>query len=104
MKVLAQTSSKGPHIMRKALVPLIALTSFLAACGGAQDASDEATAENVEFPADAAMDGAPDPVADAALEAEMNSVEDEALDAAEAAEAATAVLEEDAEFVDDSGQ
>lgn len=86
--------------MRKAILPLLtvpfAFLSALSACGGAQDASEEATAENVEIPADAAMDGAPDPVADAALDAEMATVEDDAMDAAEAAEAATAVLEEDA--------
>ena len=84
--------------MRKAILPLLAfpLTLALAACGGAQDASEEATAESVEIPADAAMEGAPDPVADAALDAEMAGVEEDAMDAAEAAEAATAVLEEDA--------
>lgn len=82
--------------MRKTILPLLAFPLILAACGGAQDASEEATAESVEIPADAAMEGAPDPVADAALEAEMAGVEDEAMDAAEAAEAATAVLEEDA--------
>ena len=89
--------------MRKSIALLLVLTCLLAACGGAEDASEEATAENVECPADAAMDGAPDPVADAALEDEMNSVEDEALDAAGAAEAATAVLEEDAGLVADGG-
>jgi hypothetical protein len=79
----------------------IAMTAFasafmlgLAACGSADDASEDAMADNVEMPADEALAGAGDPVADAdldaAADAEMDANEATASEAADAAEAAVA--------------
>ncbi len=45
------------------LAPLAVLA--LSACGSSTDASQDATADTVEIPADNAMASAPDPVADA---------------------------------------
>jgi hypothetical protein len=80
-------------------IALIAVSSFalaLAACGGADDASEDAMADNVEMPADEAMADMPMPAADA-TEAAEDAAEDAAAetaataeDAADAAEAAAA--------------
>jgi hypothetical protein len=76
----------------------------LAACGSSTDASEDATADTVEIPADEAMSGMPDPVADpaAGIDAPVDDMapvettedvgdaaEAAAMDAAAAAEAAT---------------
>jgi hypothetical protein len=59
----------------------------LAACGSATDASEDALADNVEVPADQAMQGTPAPVADAdALAEEAEAAESDAIEAAETAE------------------
>ena len=81
----------------KKIALIAAASSFalaLAACGDADDASEDAMADNVEMPADEAMAGAPDPatdaVADAAEEATQEAeaaVEQTAETAADAAEA-----------------
>lgn len=86
----------------------------LAACGGTDNASDDATADNVEMPADEAMstEGVEAPSADDAAEAATdaaeasedaadatqaaaNDAEEAANDAAAAAEAATNAAEDD---------
>ena len=93
----------------------LAMTAFasvavlaLAACGGSDDASEDAMADNVEMPADEAMAGAGDPVADTDLDAADaatadagdttaaagDAAEAAAADAAAAAEAATQAAEE----------
>ena len=84
-------------------IALLAVSSFalaLAACGSADDASEDAMADNVEMPADEAMAGAPEPAADAVDEAAEEAtqdaeaaVEQTAEDAADAAEAAVADIE-----------
>ena len=80
--------------MKKFVIAAFASTAALAltACGDSTDASDEAMADTVEMPADAAVDGTPDPVVDdaATLDAEMEGNE---MDAAEAADAATGAVE-----------
>ena len=67
----------------------------LAACGDSDDASEDALADDVELPADEAMNGVPDPVAD--LESEEGQDPAETLEAAESAaddaEAAVADVE-----------
>lgn len=74
--------------LRIALVSAFALA--LAACGSATDASEEAVADNVEMPADSAMGGTPMPVEDANAAMDENE-----MDAMEAADAAEAMVEED---------
>jgi hypothetical protein len=86
---------------------LFAVSSFalaLAACGDADDASEDAMADNVEMPADEAMAGVPDPnadaVSDAAEEATQDAeaaIEETAQSAADAAEATVADIEAAAE-------
>ena len=73
----------------------------LAACGDSTDASEDATADTVEMPADDAMAGAPAPVEDAAaIDAEMEANEQ---DAAEAAADAQATVDESVEgAIDDA--
>lgn len=74
---------------RISLAAAFALT--LAGCGSATDASEEAMADNVELPADQAMQGAPAPVADPqALVEEAEAAEANAIEAAEEAEALVA--------------
>lgn len=76
----------------KKMILSAAVSSFalaLAACGGSDDASEDAMADNVEMPADEALADAPLPVADetaAADEAAQST--DESLQNAEAAGAA----------------
>ena len=68
-----------------ALAGAFALT--LAACGSTTDASEDASADNVEIPADEAMAGAPAPVDDPdALAEAADAAEADAMDAAAAAE------------------
>ena len=73
----------------------------LAACGDSTDASEDATADTVEMPADEAMVDAPAPVDDpAAIDAEMEANEQ---DAAEAAADAQATVDESVEgAIDDA--
>ena len=73
----------------------------LAACGDSTDASEDATADTVEMPADDAMADAPAPVEDAAaIDAEMEANEQ---DAAEAAADAQATVDESVEgAIDDA--
>lgn len=77
--------------MKKMLLSA-AVSSFalaLAACGGSDDASEDAMADNVEMPADEALADAPLPVADETTAAEEAAESaEESLDAAEAAGAA----------------
>ncbi|WFL78464.1 hypothetical protein P7228_05200 [Altererythrobacter arenosus] len=74
-----------------ALLAVSAASLALAACGSADDASTEATADTVEMPADEALEGVTEePVADAdanavAEEDDTNVSVDEANAAAEAA-------------------
>ena len=79
----------------------IAFTAFvsaaalgLAACGGSDDASEDAMADNVEMPADEALADVDEPVADsmgeAAEDAEADVADTAAVDAGDAAEAAAA--------------
>lgn len=71
-------------------IALFAVSSFalaLAACGDADDASEDALADNVEMPADEAMADMPMPEADA-TEAAEEAAEDAAADAEVAADAA----------------
>ena len=79
----------------KKIALFAAVSSFalaLAACGGSDDASEDALADNVELPADEAMADAPMPAADA-TEATEDAAEDAAAAAAAAAEAATEAAE-----------
>lgn len=73
-------------------------TFALAACGSADDASVEATADTVEMPADEALEPiAEEPVEDAAVAEEAGEPADTAVDeatATEAADAAAAVADE----------
>jgi len=94
----------------KKIILSAAVSSFalaLAACGGSDDASEDAMADNVEMPADEALADVPLPVADEtaevdeatdasdldAAEAAGAAAEEAAADAAAAAEAATAAAE-----------
>ena len=95
----------------KKIALFAAVSSFalaLAACGGSDDASEDALADNVEMPADEAMADMPMPEADAtdaaedaeagpdeamAAEAAGAAAEEAAADAAAAAEAATEAAE-----------
>ena len=74
-------------------IALFAATSSLAlalaACGGSDDASEDAMADNVEMPADEALADTPMPAADA-TEAAEDAAEDAAAVAATAEEAADA--------------
>lgn len=74
--------------MKKFALSAVAVTAALAlaACGNSTDASDEAMADTVEVPADEAVAGTPDPVADADANTEIETNE---MDAAAAADAAT---------------
>jgi hypothetical protein len=92
-----------------ALIAFAAAAAYgLAACGKADDASEDAMADNVELPADSAMASAAPPVADASASSDETSVagptsaaaaeagdaaEAAAADAAAAAEAATTQAE-----------
>ncbi len=72
----------------------------LAACGSTTDASEDAIADTVEMPADQAMADAPEPVADNAVIAEEAAAEDGGaangeMDAMEAADAASDLVEAD---------
>ena len=72
-----------------ALFAVSPLALALAACGGSDDASEDALADNVEMPADEAMADMPMPVADETEAAdEAGQSPQETLDAAEAAAAA----------------
>lgn len=76
----------------KTIALFAAVSSFalaLAACGGSDDASEDAMADDVEMPADEAMADMPMPVADA-TEAAEDASEDAADAAASAEEAADA--------------
>ena len=95
----------------KKIALFAAVSSFaltVAACGGSDDASEDAMAESVEMPADEAMADMPMPVADAteatedaeaapddamAAEEAGDAAEQAAADAAAAAEAATKAAE-----------
>jgi hypothetical protein len=96
----------------KKIALFAAVSSFalaLAACGGADDASEDAMAGDVEMPADEAMADTPLPVADAteagdeageaaddataSAEEAADAAEQAAADAAAAAEAATEAAE-----------
>jgi hypothetical protein len=95
----------------KKIALFAAVSSFalaLAACGGSDDASEDALADNVEMPADEAMADMPMPAADAteavedaeasaddamAAEEAGAAAEQAAADAAAAAEAATEAAE-----------
>jgi len=79
----------------KKIALFAAVSSFalaLAACGGSDDASEDAMADNVELPADEAMADAPMPAADA-TEAAEDAAEDAATTAATAEEAGAAAEE-----------
>jgi hypothetical protein len=67
----------------------------LAACGGSDDASEDAMADTVEMPADEAMASAPEPAADTDVVAD--AADDAAAGAGEEAEATTAEVAEAAE-------
>ena len=74
----------------KMIALFAAVSSFalaLAACGGSDDASEDAMADNVEMPADEALADTPLPAADA-TEAAEEADEDAAADAEVAADAA----------------
>ena len=81
-----------------ALIAVPALALALAACGDSGDASDDATADNVELPADEAMAGAPEPMMDEGM-----SVDETEADAAAAAAEASAMVEDDAAVEDAIG-
>lgn len=84
------------RIVAPALVVLASLG--VAACGSSNDASEDAIADTVEMPADEAMEGTPEPVADedaltdpveaatADAEENMDALEEQAADAAQDAE------------------
>ena len=69
----------------------------LAACGSSDDASEDAEADTVEIPADEAMAGMPDPVADSDAADEAGQSPEETLDTAEAAAAAAEATVADVE-------
>ena len=78
----------------KKLAILVSCSAFaLAACGDTTDASEEATADTVEVPADEAMAEAPDPV-----------VEEEPVAAPAEVEEPAAVDEDTAEAAADAAQ
>ncbi len=77
-----------------ALVSAVALT--LAACGSSDSASEGASAENVEMPAEEAMSGV-DPAATPAAEAPAAAGSEAAATASEAAPAASAAAGDAAE-------
>ncbi len=80
----------------KKIALFAAVSSFalaLAACGGSDDASEDALADNVEMPADEAMADTPMPAADA-TEAADEAAEDAASDAAASAEEAADAAEQ----------
>lgn len=91
---------------------IAAASSFalaLAACGDADDASEDALADNVEMPADEAMADVPDPAVDAVSEAAEEATQDAeaaieqtAEQAANDAEAAVADIEAAAAAADDA--
>ena len=72
----------------------LAFASFaalsLAACGSSDDASDDATADTVEMPADEAMTGVEEPVVDPQATATDDASDASAAATATAAEAADA--------------
>ncbi|MXO60765.1 hypothetical protein GRI89_14575 [Altererythrobacter salegens] len=78
--------------MKKFAISAIASAAFLAlaACGSADDASEDAMADNVEMPADEALSEVPAPVADetAAVEDASSDVADTTSAVGDAAEAA----------------
>lgn len=93
--------------MKKIAIIASSAAFALAACGSSTDASEEAVADTVEVPADDAMEGAPDPVADedvmsdeeaeAVMDENMDEAEqagDDAMSVVEAAEAAQAEMED----------
>ncbi|MEO6042059.1 MAG: hypothetical protein ABIP41_09170 [Croceibacterium sp.] len=69
----------------------------LAACGSANDASDNAQADTVEMPADQALTGTPDPVANTAA---VDSAAEDATKAAEQTTAAAAASNAEAAAAD----
>jgi len=82
----------------KKIALFAAASSFalaLAACGGSDDASEDALADDVELPADNAMANVPDPAPDVESEdTQSDAVTQEAAeDAADQAEAAVADVE-----------
>ena len=80
----------------KKIALFAAVSSFalaLAACGGSDDASEDAMADDVEMPADDAMAGTPPPVADA-TEAAEDAADDAADDASASAEEAADAAEQ----------
>ena len=84
--------------MNKSALAAIAASAslILSACGSSDDASEDATADTVEMPADEAMAGTPEPVA-ADLDAGSAAAEDAAdasADAAQSVEEAGAAAEE----------
>ena len=88
--------------MKKIIATAVLASAFaLSACGSSTDASEDATADTVEMPADDAMAGAPAPVADeAAAETEMQANE---ADAEAAATEAQATVDEGVEgAIDDA--
>ena len=92
--------------MKKIITAAFASAALLglAACGDADDASEDATAETVETSADEAMAGAEAPVEDnAAVEAAAEEAGEDAeavVDTAAAAEAADAAAEDAAAAAD----
>ena len=82
----------------KKIALFAAVSSFalaLAACGGSDDASEDALADDVELPADNAMANVPDPAPDVDSEEEQSDAvtQEAAEDAADQAEAAVADVE-----------
>ena len=82
----------------KKIALFAAVSSFalaLAACGGSDDASEDALADDVELPADNAMANVPDPAPDVDSEDEQSDAvtQEAAEDAADQAEAAVADVE-----------
>jgi len=94
--------------MKKFAIVAPAALLALGACGESTDASEEAVADTVEVPADAAMADAPEPVADGDISAsEATSIEEavdeasaEAEAAADAADAAQATVDDVLSAVD----
>ena len=82
----------------KKIALFAAASSFalaLAACGGSDDASEDAMADDVELPADEAMANVPDPNADLESEEDQDEAvtQEAAESAADEAEAAVADVE-----------
>ncbi len=86
--------------MTARFAPLALVALLLAACSGAEDTSEDATADTVEMPADEAMADVPMPVED------RDFAEDDALDGAAAARAepSTQAIERSAEQAADDAQ